>query len=96
MEVDLPALVGRYSVLSVELAAKYQTRGDTQGEQIKAENTAWSYGNGLPVTERRESAKAAGAQFAALIAKDTGDIQALETEIAFVQTLIHLVEVGKL
>lgn len=88
--------VDRYTALAKELAAKYRDRATTHAAQIKAENTAWSYGTGLGVTERRESARAAGAQFAALYAQDSGEIQALEAEIAHVTTIIRLIENGKL
>lgn len=94
--MDLTDLLGRLGTLTTSLASKYQQRGDTIAEKIKATNDAWSHLCDLGVTERRESARAAGAQFDALIAKDDGEILALETEIAYVRVLIDLRKAGLL
>lgn len=92
--MELPDLITRLGTLTTELASKYMQRGDTIAEKIKATNAAWSNLNDLGVTERRETARAAGAQFDALIAKDDGEILALETEIAYIRTVIDVKKAG--
>jgi hypothetical protein len=86
--MDIADLVARLGVLTTDLASKYQQRGDTLAEKIKAESAAWSNLSDRAVTERRETARAAGAHYEALIAKDNGEIQALETEMAYLRTVI--------
>lgn len=86
--------IARFDHLTQELAKAYALRGDTIAEKIKSVNSAWSHLTGLGVTERRESSRAAGAQFDAVLAKDEGEIQAMEIERDYVKTMIELWKAG--
>lgn len=94
LTIGIADLVSRLGVLSTDLASRFQTRGDTIAEKIKAESTAWSMLSDRAVTERRESAKAAGAQYDVLIARDDGEIRALETEISYLHVVIDCKKAG--
>lgn len=92
--MELADLIARLGVLSNDLASKYLARGDTVAEKIKAESAAWSNLSDRGVTERRETARAAGAHFEALLAKDDGEIRALEVEIAYLRDVIDCKKAG--
>ncbi len=90
----LAELLTRLGVKTDKLASMFQSRGDTIATKIKAVNDAWANLAGFAVTERRESARAAGAQFDALIAQDDGEIAALEVEIAYIRDIIDAKKAG--
>ena len=90
----LADLLTRLGVMTDKLAAHHTSRGDTIATKIKTVNDAWASLAGLGVTERRESARAAGAQFDALIATDEGEIAALEVEVAYIRDIIDAKKAG--
>lgn len=93
METDgLSDLLARLGTLTTTLASKYMQRGDTIAEKIKSVNLAWDTMRDLGVTDRRETSRQAGAQFDALIAKDDGEILALEAERLHILTLIDVMK----
>jgi hypothetical protein len=92
--VNIHEAVAALNTKTVALAALYQTRGDTLQVKIKAVNAAWENGRDMAVTERRETARAAGSQFDAMVAKDDGDIQALEVERDYLKVLIDVMKAG--
>jgi len=94
--MQLAELLARLEGLTTLLAQKYEQRGDLIAEKIKAVNAAWDHMSDRAVTDRRETSKQAGSQFDALLAKDDGEIQALEVERQYVLVMIDVVKAGLL
>lgn len=94
--MQLAELLARLERLTTSLARLYQQRGDLIAEKIKAVGVAWQNLDDRAVTERRETSRQAGSQFDALLAKDDGEIQALEVERQYVLVMIEVVKAGLL
>lgn len=94
--MQLAELLARLERLTTSLAKLYAQRGDLVAEKIKAVSAAWSNLDDRAVTDRRETSKQAGSQFDALLARDNGEIEALEVERQYVLVMIEVVKAGLL